>query len=102
MATRVKMYNHNTGIPRDGYFGFSWTYLFFGFFVPLLRGNYKIALFHFLIWFFSITFMVFWFVQPLLAFFFNRFYTLDLIENGYVFMDEPELVEEARRALKLK
>lgn len=57
--------------------------MFFGFFVPLLRGNYAMAGIHFLIFFLSGP--IFWLIQIILAFYVNRWYTLNLIEKGYYF-----------------
>jgi hypothetical protein len=38
------MIKHNqSGLVKKGYFGFSWTYLFFGWFVPLFRGELGVA-----------------------------------------------------------
>lgn len=47
MATCVMMQNPTNGLIRRGYFGFSWTYLFFGWFVPLIRGELGVAALHF-------------------------------------------------------
>ena len=102
MAISVQMRHSFNGIYKNGYIGFSWTYLFFGFFVPLIRGHYKLALYHFLIWFFSVASMLIWIVQPLMAFYFNKFYTRTLIEEGYVFDDSPELVARAKTVINVK
>ena len=99
MAIKVQMRHRVNGLYKDGFVGFSWTYMFFGFFVPLLRGHYKMALYHFIIWFFSAAFMILFFVQPLLAFYFNKFYTRSLIEEGYYFDDEVELVKFAKQEI---
>ena len=87
MATSIPMRHSKTGITKEGFIGFSWTYFFFGFFVPLFRGHYPYAGIHFLIslanvWSFGIIGLV-------MAFFFNKFYTLRLIEEGYDFV-EPD------------
>ena len=37
MATSVLIRHRNSGLTRQGYVGFSWTYLFFGWLVPLFR-----------------------------------------------------------------
>jgi hypothetical protein len=89
MAIAIQMRHNRHGIYKDGYVGFSWTYLFFGFFVPLLRGHYRYALYHFII--FVLSGPLIPFVQLILAFMFNRWYTLDMIERGYQFDTTPEL-----------
>lgn len=97
MATRVRMRHNKTGIVKDGWIGFSWTYMFFGFFVPLFRGHYALAGIHFLI---SLINLFTWgIVGIIMAFFFNKFYTLRLVEDGYVFDDSAELVATARGLL---
>ena len=89
MAITVQMRHGRNGIYKDGFVGFSWTYLFFGFFVPLFRGHYRYALYHFII--FALSGPLIPFVQIILAFKFNKWYTLDLIERGYYFDTTPEL-----------
>lgn len=83
MATKIQMRHRHNGIYKDGFVGFSWTFLFFGFFVLLLRGNYAMAGIHFLIFILSGPFC--WLVQIILAFYVNQWYTLNLIERGYYF-----------------
>ena len=48
MATKVNLLHPSTGMMKPGYYGFSWTYLFFGAFVPLFRGELGVAALHFL------------------------------------------------------
>ena len=100
MATAVQMTNQKTGIVKSGFFGFSWTYLFFGFWVPLIRGHYAMAGIHFFIAILSaFTLGV---PQFILSFMFNKFYTLRLLEDGYTFSDpDEELVQRAKRTLGL-
>jgi hypothetical protein len=93
------MRNPNTGIVKQGYYGFSWTYLFFGFWVPLFRGHYQMAMIHFAIWLFGVITLMWLPIQILMAFFFNKFYTLRLIEDGYVFFDDYQKIDEASRAV---
>ena len=40
MATKVVMKHKDSGILKNGYFGFSWTTLLFGFFPALFRGDF--------------------------------------------------------------
>ena len=48
MATSVIIRHTQSGLTRKGYVGFSWTYLFFGWFVPLFRGELSTAALHLL------------------------------------------------------
>ena len=48
MATAVIIKHPNSGMIKIGYYGFSWTYLFFGWFVPLFRGELGVAALHML------------------------------------------------------
>ena len=71
------------GIVKQVKVGFSWTMLFFGIFVPLIRGDFK--------WF-GITLLVAlltsgisWFVFPFL---YNKLYIKDLLAAGWMPADE--------------
>jgi hypothetical protein len=46
MAKRVQLIQPETGLMKSGYYGFSWTFLFFGWFVPIFRGELFISLWH--------------------------------------------------------
>ncbi|MDF7673599.1 hypothetical protein PT277_01235 [Acetobacteraceae bacterium ESL0709] len=86
MAQAVLIRNRVSGIVREGYVGFSWTYLFFGFLVPLFRGEIAIAVFHAIL-----TFLTGGFWQIFYAFFYNRHYmTRMLSQEGYDLADTPE------------
>ena len=58
--------------------GFSWTMGFWGFFVPLLRGDW--------IWFFAMLVLglLFWWVPAIvMSFFYNKMYLKSLFNKGY-------------------
>ncbi len=80
MAEKIMMKNPTTGQLKNGFYGFSWTYLFFGFFVPLFRSELGIAALHLL---FSIFTFGIW--QIIVSFLYNKQYTQRLIEKGYKF-----------------
>lgn len=95
MATAVMIKHPASGMIRKGYFGFSWTYLFFGWWVPLIRGEVGIALIHLI--FTAITFGV-W--QLIVAFLYNKQYmTRMLVEKGFVLADSESKNTMARLKL---
>lgn len=82
MATTVRLVNHQTGIVKKGFFGFSWTTFFFGGLPALFRGDFVMGLVFIVLQFLT------WGISGLvLAFFYNKQYTLKLIESGYTFAD---------------
>ncbi len=87
MATRIAMKHKETGIMKNGYYGFSWTTFLFGFFPALFRTDFNTFIGGFVVSViigvlthgvgtFLITFA--W------AFMYNKYYTRKLIERGYV------------------
>ena len=80
------------GIQKKSFIGFSWTTFFFGFFVPLIRGDIK--------WFLImliLSFLSFGLAQFILCFLYNKFYTVNVLEKGYSPADEF-----SRSILKIK
>ena len=69
---------HPSGVAKTVKKGFSWTMLFFGIFVPLLRGDFK----YFILSLIAslVTFGFSWLIFP---FFYNKLYLNDLLEKGY-------------------
>jgi hypothetical protein len=92
MAKKVMMIHQQTGLIKKGYYGFSWTYLFWGFLVPIIRGELIIALLHFVLT--LITLGIWHFIM---AFLYNKQYMTRLLEKGYT-LDDSELVNAAARS----
>ncbi len=86
MAQVVMMKNDKTGLVKKGFVGFSWTYLFFGFWVPLFRSELPVAALHLLFTMFTLGL---W--QIIVSFLYNKQYTSRLIEQGYRFADSDAL-----------
>lgn len=88
MATRIAMKHKDTGIVKDGFYGFSWTTLFFGFFPALFRGDFITFIGGFviavIIAFITMGFGAF-LISFVWAFMYNKYYTRRLLERGYVF-----------------
>ncbi len=102
MATSIRLRHPQSGIVRTGYYGFSWTSFFFGGFPALMRGDVWVGL---AILAGSLVASAFsagllWFAVGLVwAFIYNKRYTLGLIEQGYLFDDDPRRVAAAKREL---
>ncbi len=82
------------GLIKKGYFGFSWTYLFFGWWVPLIRGELGIAVLHLVI-----TLFTFGFWQLIVSFLYNKQYMTRMLEKGYVLHDAEPVMASAREKL---
>ena len=63
--------------------GFSWTVLFFGFFVPLLRGDWLGFTIMVIMTLLSMIAPVFGFAYILFPFLYNKYYIKDLLKDGY-------------------
>lgn len=88
MATRIVLKHKETGLLKDGYFGFSWTTLFFGFFPALFRGDFVTFIGGFLILFIvalATAGIGAFFVGFVWAFMYNKYYTRRMLERGYSF-----------------
>ncbi|NCB02778.1 MAG: hypothetical protein EOM67_11520 [Spirochaetia bacterium] len=70
---------HPSGIIKECPVGFSWTTLFFSFFVPIFRGDWKWLAIMVIADFFTAG--VAWLAFP---FFYNKKYIEDLVEKGYL------------------
>jgi hypothetical protein len=87
MATRIPLKHPGSGIVKQGFYGFSWTTLFFGFFPALFRGDFITFLGACLIMLIigAMTFGIgAFFVSFIWAFMYNKYYTRKLLERGYV------------------
>jgi hypothetical protein len=93
-AKPFDMKNLKTGQTKTGFYGFSWTYLLFGWWVPLLRGELGVAALHLL---FSIFTLGIW--QVIVSFMFNKQYTNRKITEGYRFADSSEINAAAAQAV---
>lgn len=94
MARVVMLRHPQTGVIRKGFYGFSWTTLFFGGFPALFRGDILVGVLVFVL-----SFCTGWIGCIIWAFFYNKKYTLSLIEQGYCLADSPEVEMEARASL---
>ncbi|ACT47297.1 hypothetical protein [Methylotenera mobilis] len=96
MATKVIIQHPVNGLTRNGYFGYSWTYLFFGWLVPLFRGELGVAALHMLF-----TLFTFGLWQLIVSFLYNKQYMTRMLEKGYVLKDSEQVMAEARASLNI-
>ena len=88
MATKIAMRHKETGIVKNGFYGFSWTTLFFGFFPALFRGDFITFIGGFAVSMIIAAFTLgigAFFIGLVWAFMYNKYYTRKLLERGYVF-----------------
>lgn len=88
MATRIAMKHRESGLMKDGFYGFSWTTFFFGAFPALFRGDFLTFIGVFVV--IAIIAVVTigigaWPAMIVWAFMYNKYYTRKLIEKGYAF-----------------
>ena len=96
MAKPVTIKHEQSGMMKTGLYGYSWTYLFFGWFVPVFRGELVVAALHLI--FSALTFGL-W--QIIFSFLYNKQYMSRMFEKGWVLADTDEVNREARAALNM-
>jgi len=94
MASPVTIQHPANGLTKTGYYGFSWTYLFFGWLVPLIRGEISVALIHLVLSMFTCGF---W--QLIMPFLYNKQYMTRMLEKGYILKDSEPVMAQARATL---
>lgn len=85
----IQLQHKDTAVIRNAPIGFSWTSLFFGFWVPLLRGDFVWCLLYIILS--TVSLGLFWIIFP---FIYNKIFLRKLLEKGY-----NPANESSRRAL---
>ena len=96
MATAVAIKHKESEMMKTGYYGFSWTYLLFGWFVPLFRGELGVGALHLL---FSLVTFGLW--QLILCFLYNKQYMTRMLTNGWELAGTQQENLLARAALEM-
>ena len=102
MATTVRMVHPQTGIVKNGFFGFSWTSFWCGGFPALFRGDmgHGLGVLAAGVLFAAVSAGLLWFlISVVWASIYNKNYTHRLLQAGYQFDDAPDRVADAKRAL---
>ena len=90
----VLLKHKDSGIRKTARLGWSWTYYYFGFLVPIFRGEITIAVLHLVITIFTLgLFQVIW------SFLYNKQHMTRLLTSGWILSDSPEVEEFAKRKL---
>jgi len=82
---KIRVKHQQSGIEKHCCIGYSWTYFFFGFFVPIFRGEISIGIFHLI--FSIITFGLFQLVMPFL---YNKQSSIRFLTSGWELNDTEE------------
>jgi hypothetical protein len=85
LQKRILIQHPSSGIIKNGYIGWSWTYLIFGWFVPVYRGEISIGIFHLVL-----TFFTFGFFQIIMSFLYNKQFMTRMLTQGWVLADSYE------------
>ena len=91
---KIKVKHNESGIQKNCFVGYSWTYFFFGFFVPIFRGEISIGVFHLI--FSIVTFGIFQLIMPFL---YNKQYSTRLLNNSWSLHDSEDNNAIARQKI---
>ena len=88
---KIMLKHTQSGLIKYGYVGYSWTYLIFGWIVPIIRGEIGIGVLHLILT--AITFGLF---QAIMPFLYNKQFTSRLLTTGWELADNDERNNLAR------
>ena len=94
--TKIALQHEQSRIVKNGYVGYSLTYLIFGWIVPIFRGEILIGVLHLVI-----TFISFGLFQLIMPYLFNKQYTTRMLTNGWILADTREMNQYARSKLNI-
>jgi hypothetical protein len=94
MATPITIKHEQSGMMKKGYYGFSWTYLFWGWLVPIIRGEMGIGALHLL---FTICTVGFW--QLIMCFLYNKQYMTRMFTTGWTLSGGEAEIKQAKMEL---
>ena len=90
----ITLKHRDSGIKKTARLGWSWTYYYFGFLVPIFRGEITIGVLHLVI-----TFCTFGLFQIVWSFLYNKQHITRLLTSGWVLADSPEVELFAKEKL---
>lgn len=93
---KILLKHSQSGLMKNGYVGYSLTYLFLGWIVPIVRGEIGIGVLHLIL-----TAITFGFFQLVMSFLYNKQCTSRLLTSGWELADTEEKNNLARMKLKI-
>jgi CHASE2 domain-containing sensor protein len=93
----VRIVHGDSGLVKTGYIGYSWTYLIFGWFVPLIRGELGTAVLHLVI-----TLVSAGLSQLIFPFIYNRQYMNRMLTSGWRLDTSDANYELAKQVLGVR
>jgi CHASE2 domain-containing sensor protein len=96
LQKKVRIIHSVSGIAKNGYIGYSWTYLLFGWFVPVVRGELGVGVLHLVI-----TLVSFGLSQLIFPFLYNRQYMNRMLTSGWVLDIADPNYDLARQKLNI-
>jgi hypothetical protein len=94
LQKRVLIKHKLSNIVKNGYVGYCWTYLIFGWIVPIFRGEIGIGALHLLL-----TLISFGLFQIIMPFLYNKQFMTRHLTNGYELNDEESVNLIAKQKL---
>jgi len=90
----IMLKHKDSGIRKTARLGWSWTYYYFGFLVPVFRGEILIGVLHLVI-----TVFTFGLFQIIWSFLYNKQHATRLLTTGWVLADTSEVEMFAKNKL---
>ncbi|CAG9252230.1 conserved membrane hypothetical protein [Paraburkholderia unamae] len=91
---RVWIKHQQSGLVRKGYVGYCWTYFFFGWLVPVFRGEIVVGVLHLIL-----TSATLGFFQIVMPFLYNKQFMARQLMSGWQLSDDETVMAEARLKL---
>ena len=92
----ILLRHQQSGIRKVARLGWSWTYYYFGFLVPVFRGEILIGVLHLVI-----TIFTFGLFQIIWSFLYNKQHMTRLLTTGWTLADSPEVEAYACQKLRI-
>ena len=93
---KVPIRHSQSGIVKNGYIGFCWTYLFFGWIVPIIRGEIGVGVLHLVLTFVSLGLF-----QLVMPFLYNKQFMTRQLTSGWDLAADGELLALAQKKLNI-